>query len=369
MKRYSLLIALSSLVLMAGACELKKSENPLSPSVAGPIAGVEISAPKPLEPASGWQMAGDKQPLTLLIENASSTGQRPLNYLVEIASDAAFANKVFSRDNVQPGSGGRTTLTLPAALASGRAYYWRAKAQDGANSGPYSAGVSFTLVTPVSFDKPGLISPVGNGEIDSLRAEFRFNNAPRAGTPTGVSYAIQVSTNGAFSNSLAVWQYAEQPNQTKVVAGSDLPPGTQIFWHARASAGGVVGPWSDTGVFRTPIPVVIDVPPSGPASTASCSSPSTEMDIVRCHRAQYGHMSAAQTNQFLRAVAADLNKGNFGGGYGIYPKSGGNQCNGYSCDIICTNTRVWDVLGNWEGSQDPMWLYKGTNTGSCQVIR
>ena len=34
-----------------GACEMTKSENPLGPTVAGPIPGVNITSPTPLEPA------------------------------------------------------------------------------------------------------------------------------------------------------------------------------------------------------------------------------------------------------------------------------------------------------------------------------
>ena len=45
--------AIWPIVLFAGAagCGVEKSENPLSPSVAGPIAGVQISAPRAAEPA------------------------------------------------------------------------------------------------------------------------------------------------------------------------------------------------------------------------------------------------------------------------------------------------------------------------------
>ena len=41
-------------------CAIDRSENPLSPTVAGPIAGVEISAPRPLEPTAGEQISGDR---------------------------------------------------------------------------------------------------------------------------------------------------------------------------------------------------------------------------------------------------------------------------------------------------------------------
>ena len=67
------------------ACESEKSANPLSPTVAGPIPGVNITPPKPLEPGNGWQLKGDKQPVTLLLENASSNGVRPLSYVFEVA--------------------------------------------------------------------------------------------------------------------------------------------------------------------------------------------------------------------------------------------------------------------------------------------
>src|SRR4051794_23053741 len=129
-----LYVLLAPLAMLVMACEVSKSENPLSPSLAGPIPGVNISAPKALEPAGGALIAGNTQPVTLLLENASTTGPRPLNYVFEVATDAGFSNKVFSRDGVQPGDQGRTSLRLPDALGTGRGYYWRAKAQDGANT-------------------------------------------------------------------------------------------------------------------------------------------------------------------------------------------------------------------------------------------
>src|SRR5688572_23172305 len=132
MKSLSNLFVLSAFVAAVG-CAAEKSENPLSPTVAGPIPGVEISAPKTIEPGGGQLIASDRQPVTLLLENASSNGPRPLTYLFEVATDAAFNNKVFARDAISPGDDGRTALRLPDALGSGRSYYWRAKAEDGAN--------------------------------------------------------------------------------------------------------------------------------------------------------------------------------------------------------------------------------------------
>ncbi len=38
------------------ACEMTKSEHPLGPTVAGPIPGVNITSPTPLEPAQGFRI-------------------------------------------------------------------------------------------------------------------------------------------------------------------------------------------------------------------------------------------------------------------------------------------------------------------------
>src|SRR5262249_37511101 len=87
------LLSMAPLIAVV-ACTASKSSNPLSPEVAGPIPGVEISAPKTLEPSS-VKIPVDQQPLTLLAENAGSTGVRPLTYVFQVAADAGFSNVVF----------------------------------------------------------------------------------------------------------------------------------------------------------------------------------------------------------------------------------------------------------------------------------
>ena len=43
-----------------------------------------------------------------------------------------------SRSGVAPGENGRTSLRLEDSLATGHTYFWRARAVDGANQGPYA---------------------------------------------------------------------------------------------------------------------------------------------------------------------------------------------------------------------------------------
>jgi hypothetical protein len=60
-------------------------------------------------------------------------------------------------------------------------------------------------------------------------------------------------------------------------------------------------------------------------------------------------MSPSQAVAFLKASARDMNRAGVSGGpYGVLRKKSGNNCLGYSCDIICagqgSSQRQRDVL-------------------------
>jgi hypothetical protein len=59
----------------------------------------------------------------LTVENAASTGQRPLSYRVEVAADAGFSTMVFSKDGITPGGNGRTSVQVADKLAADRTYF------------------------------------------------------------------------------------------------------------------------------------------------------------------------------------------------------------------------------------------------------
>src|SRR6185436_18378329 len=98
-KLFGFLILVPMLASVTG-CTLEKTENALSPTVAGPIPGVGISQPNPVQPRDGQRIMNDTQPVTLTLSNAGTTGVRPLSYLFEVATDAAFATKVFTQSGV-----------------------------------------------------------------------------------------------------------------------------------------------------------------------------------------------------------------------------------------------------------------------------
>jgi hypothetical protein len=237
--------------LTASACvAASKSENPLTPTVAGPIPGVDITAPSTVHPGNGAKIPVAQQPMTLTVSNASTSGVRPLNYLFEIATDINFSNIVYSSGSVGPGDG-QTSVRLQDALAADRSYYWRARAQDGANTGPFSAPSEFLVVNPVVFQAPGLVSPIDNVVVGSLRPRFTWNNAPRSGSPDSVTYLIQLSDTSSFALSVSA-TVPEQPGQTSIDTSQDLPSNRQGFWRVQASDGSTTGPWSATQAFRTP---------------------------------------------------------------------------------------------------------------------
>ena len=248
-RNFPRLALLSAAIVSVVACESTKSANPLSPTVAGPIPGVNISPPKLLEPGSGWQLKADKQPLTLLLENASTNGVRPLSYVFEVATDAGFQKKTLSRSGVSQGSGGRTSLKLTSELPTGKTYYWRARAEDGANTGAFSAPVSFELLSPVWFDRPVPLSPV-NGEPTDTTPTLRFRNAARSGPVGPLTYQVEVSRNGGFTAIAWSGRTGEQGGETSITA-SGLQASETFYWRTRITDPDHIGAWSVTARFVT----------------------------------------------------------------------------------------------------------------------
>ena len=359
MKALVRLACVSSLLAVTACVGAEKSSNPLSPYVAGPIPGIAISAPSPLNPAAGAKVPVDQQPITLVIGNSSTNGPRPLNYLFEIATDAGFANKVFTRDGITPGDGA-TSLKLPDLLATGRTYYWRSRAQDGANTGPYSSSVSFNVFTPIVIGKPQLLSPANNEKVTSAQPTFTFANVTRSGPVGPISYKIQVSTNSAFAPVYADWNAPEQPGQT----GTQLPTpgnyGQYLFWRVYAydNVSTTVGPWSDTRAFLLPD---APPPPPGGGDWQSCGAIPGE-EVVKCvHAAINPAHTAAGAFEVTKRVAWLLR----GGGAGLLIKNGGENIvswRGYSFSaarMVYPDLHLYKLLSDVPTTNGPTWQDEG----------
>ena len=346
------------LLTALAACEATKSENPLSPSVAGPIAGVEITAPRMVEPAQGAKYKESQQPIRLLIENAHSSGVRPLYYSFEVASDSEFQSKMFARSQVPPGGDGRTTVALDR-LELGRSYYWRARAEDGANTGPYVTA-QFEVLPRPTLGPPRLISPINNERTATRQPTLSAGRPDRNAAVGSLVYEFHVATDSAFSQIVATNLTDETGDSTRFTTPTPYAPDRQHYWRVRAADAETQGPWSETQGFITaaaagPAPG----PGPGPAPGAPCISGNPEAVVV-CERNKFGHMSHDQMAVFIRNVARSLNASGISGGpFGILRKASGANCGGFSCDIICAGQgggqRQYDVLGDIDGAQSPGW--------------
>src|SRR3954454_19611242 len=208
------------LLLSLLACEAQKSSSPLSPSVAGPIPGVEITSPKLLEPAQGFKYKESQQPIKLLIENASSNGVRPVSYMCEVATDTDFTTKVFARSGVPAGENGRTSVQIDR-LDLGRAYYWRAKADDGANSSTF-ASAQFEVLPKPSLGVPGLLSPINGERVATARPSLTISNSDRNAAVGDVAYEFQVALDQSFATLTTAGVVNEGAGRTTFTPAGDL---------------------------------------------------------------------------------------------------------------------------------------------------
>jgi hypothetical protein len=273
LNRLTASVTAALVVALSAACEQAKSANPLSPDVAGPIPGVAITAPKPLEPAVGATVVFDGTPPSLLIENAGTSGQRSLWLQVDIAVDNGFQRIVHQADRLTPGEGGRTLYRLPMPLAAGTTYYWRSRAADGANVGPYSDVANFNVVAPVVIETPTPLEPLGN--ITSNRPEFKVRNGKISGPAGAVVYRMELATAPDPAAVVAVLTASPNPSGTTSMSLGDLPWDKTFYWRVWATDGGTQSAYSSVASFKTPPAPAPPPPPPAPAPAPSPSpSPS-----------------------------------------------------------------------------------------------
>ena len=281
-------LACGLLLIGLGACQTSKSSTPTAPTVAGPIPGVNITAPALLEPAQGFKFKESEQPIRLVVQNATTNGVRPLSYTFEVSSDSGFATKVFSRSAVAPGGDNKTSVQVDR-LEIGRAYYWRAWAQDGANTGA-TATANFEIYPKAAVNPPTAVAPVNNELLGTNTPTLRVNNAQFVGPVGFLAYEFQVATDQAFTKLIAAGKVNEGNGQT-TFNSSPLVNGVTAYWRVRASDAETASAWMATQSFRTPPapapPAPGPAPPTGGGGNAgSCASKNGNY-IVACIAAKY----------------------------------------------------------------------------------
>src|SRR5580693_2554960 len=127
------------LAASAAAC----SNNPAQPTGGGSALTPSIVAPRPLTPTNSAQVRNSEQPVTLAVQNAVST-KPGVTYTFEVATDAAFATKVQTKDAVAEGTAGQTSVTLDP-LGAAKDYYCHARATGGGTTGLFGTVYKFTV--------------------------------------------------------------------------------------------------------------------------------------------------------------------------------------------------------------------------------
>jgi len=280
-----------ALLALSAACETSKSSTPTAPTVAGPIPGVNISAPILLEPTQGFKFKESEQPIRLVIQNSTTNGVRPLTYTFEVSTDTGFNTKVFSRSSVAPGDG-KTSVQIDK-LEIGRSYYWRAWAADGANTGT-TATASFEIYPKPSVNAPVAIAPINNELLTTTTPTIRVTNAQFVGPVGFLAYEFQVATDQAFTKLVTAGIVNEGAGQTSFNS-TPLPNGLTMYWRTRASDRETTSAWSTVQTFRTPAPPAPAPSPTPtpgtPTPAGSCALP-TGPQVVACIQAKYPDKTA-----------------------------------------------------------------------------
>lgn len=254
------------LVLALGvACEKAKSANPLSPDLAGPLPGTDITAPRALDPPAGASLTVIGQRTTLVIENPTTTGVRPLLLQLQLASDAGFEQVLHQAERLSLGPDGKTSYTLPEPLGAGHTYYWRTRATDGANTGPISAVSHFSIIEPVVIEAPIPLEP--SGTLTTRTPLFKVRN-PRVSGPAGsIQVRFEVSRTLDPTKLDALITVAPGADGTATMSLGELPPDLTVYWRAQATDGESWSPYSSVQTFRTPAappPLAPAPPPPAP---------------------------------------------------------------------------------------------------------
>jgi hypothetical protein len=105
-----------------------------------------------------------------------------------------------------------------------------------------------------------------------------------------ITYTIQVSLNGSFTNIVAQASVSEDASQTSLTLNKTLQFDKLYYWRVRAADPDNTGPWSRTRTFRTPSSGggggTPPPPPPPGGGSGSCASKDGSY-IARCVSAKY----------------------------------------------------------------------------------
>jgi hypothetical protein len=216
-------------------------------------------------------------------------------------------------------------------------------------------------------DAPALVSPVGGIEVTDRSPVLTIKNVTGRFASVPLSYVFQVVDEDGAVVYTSPAVPAGAGGQTSHEVDRNLDFNETHTWRAWAVYQNQRGPRPAVASFKVFSLFGI-----------SCARPGIQpVEIVACRFEQHGGaggMDHEETIQFMKEVAFDLNQSVFSdkGGFGVLIKTSGNNCLGYSCDIICEGNgpdqNQFDILID---ESIPNWgeVGEGLVVRECEIIK
>lgn len=186
---------------------------PSAPIISSPKGGAPVSSTTP----------------TLTIINSIDPENDPTWYDFQVADDLGMSNLIDQGLGVYMG-GGITSWTVTVTLIDQRTYYWRSRAFDGYEYGPWTSPESFWLNTvnhpPSAFT---LIAPINQTMGLQTPVTFRWHRSIESDPLDSVKYTIYYSLDSLFTAPEAV----SGLNDTLYVRSAAFSPG-KYYWRVGA---------------------------------------------------------------------------------------------------------------------------------------
>lgn len=261
----AILPALGLLAAVSCSGVIQKSANATSPTIAGALDGVTFTAPVNVTPAQNSQIKYVDQPITFAFDSATSTSPRPFTMHLQISKAYAFDSVVFDRGGFEkPATGSRISFRMADRLPKG-IYYWRVRAEDGANNSDWSAPAAFEALDQIVVGAPSPKSPMNNERVTSRNPTLTANNSVSSGPHKALQYQFQLSKAFDFTSVVADGIVGESNGTSSYSVSASLDYDIAYYWRVRASDGDVTSGWSDIAAFAAPVtPPPTPTPPPAP---------------------------------------------------------------------------------------------------------
>lgn len=234
---------------------------------------IAVGDPAPGTPTPAWPTnfaSVDVARPTLAVYNAIDYQSDPLFYQFEVYADDTLSNLVAQVPAVASGPG-ITTWTVDVNLPDHAQYWWRARASDGTNTGPWMDAISFFVnETNHPPTVPMIAGPPNNTlitNLDQMLLWYPCTDPDEGGKV--ISYHIQIALDEQFQTivvnapGLPAPDVARQTNVLLAIALNDLPDiqnlqsGNLYYWRISAQDDRwSSSPWSEvrTIQFGPPTP-------------------------------------------------------------------------------------------------------------------